>query len=203
MAPTYSLPSFPSPPRTTQHVNQGANRSLVSLLLLALFLGACVGYVPIYLLYRCWEARRLKNSSNASKMETWTVVHSFGSRHPDNKDNHSNIETTFEGLSGTRITQSEEQTFRSDTSFRPTLPPRAVLADRVGSDRSLSHDRAAQIIANPKLAPVQGPLRPLSTENPSYGRQLSTLFLLLCARFKRRQKDSGGSMDEGRSGGAI
>lgn len=111
MAPTYSLPSFPSPPRTTQHVKQGANRSLVSLLLLALFLGACVGYVPIYLLYRCWEARRLKNSGNASEMETWTAVHSFGmlpppkreretdanisgSRHPDNKDNHSNIEVS-------------------------------------------------------------------------------------------------------------
>ncbi|KAL4063258.1 hypothetical protein V8B97DRAFT_1588941 [Scleroderma yunnanense] len=215
MAPTNSWVAFPSPPRMTHYVEKGGSRSFVPLLPLVLFLGACVGYMPIYFLYRRWEAHRLENSNNTSKTPTWTVMHLFTWPQPSLKVDN------LRHPSDTLIARSEEpaESTQSNTSFLrtmtpvakeprgqekptyPVFPQRAVLAVRVSKVDSLSHDRAADIVANPKLAPVLGPLRPLSTENPPYGRQLSTLFLFRFARFKHRsQKDPKGSMGKGQPG---
>lgn len=117
MSPTNTLLSFPSPPRTTYNivtVEQGGNRGFVFLLLVALFLGACIGYVPIHILYRYWEARTLKKSNNTP--ETWTTVHFSGRLPYPKREGNNNM-----NISGCR--QPANKGKHSDTKVGLVLLP--------------------------------------------------------------------------------
>ncbi|KAG1822306.1 hypothetical protein EV424DRAFT_1644151 [Suillus variegatus] len=156
-----------------------------ALILLALCIAYILGYLVYHRVLKSWNARQ-----NAEKMQnfpneffekkprrpprfTWTqgirkseaigenaeleACHSFSSS-PDGKPLVSPPPVAVikeNASSGPTITQSHRD-------VRATFPKRIARAAREKGSRVLSHGRVIEIEADPKLAPVQGPLRPLS-----------------------------------------
>lgn len=165
-------------------------------LALLIFLGVFLGHAGSYVLYRYCTKRKVRKRKKTPATPNRTVIRFFnGSRLTLNFDKTNNDPEQANEVpkKENAVLQSEVHTEKQpdvvttaatssapnvgtnpeESVSHPTFPQRVARAARVAK---VSRDRAAQFSTNPKLAPVQGPLRPLSVWNPSRGRRLTSLF---------------------------